>query len=203
MGVHAARRRSCGASRRPAGHAPRRPSADARDDPRATRAGAGSTRRCTATTSTIWRSSSRGLTSSAVGVPPDADRADHPVAEPDHRGHRRGRDAARVPPPSARPCRRLHRRGRRGPAALHAVAPRRLPDPAHRLGEARLRSAVVTRRAPPRVRPRRGDLGRRGRRLARDPRRRQARRRARRRAGRPTAIASPSCRAAAAGRRSG
>ena len=46
------------------------------------------------------------------------------------------------------------------------VAAWRLSDPAHRLREAGLRSAVVARRPPARVRPRRGDLGRRSRRLA-------------------------------------
>ena len=111
--------------------------------------------------------------------------------------------AARVPPPPARPGRRLHRRGRRRAPAVHAVAARRLPDPADRVGEGRLGPAVVARRPPPRLRPRRRDLGRRGRRVALDPRRRQARRRPCGRAGRPTAVASRSCRGGAAGRRSG
>ena len=57
------------------------------------------------------------------------------------------------------------------------VAARGAPDPADRLGEARLRPAVVARRPPPGLRPRRRDLGHRSRRLAADPGRRQARRR--------------------------
>ena len=87
--------------------------------------------------------------------------------------------AARVPAPPARPRRRLHGRGGRHPAALHAVAARRLSGPADRFGEAGLRPAVVARRSPAGVRPRRRDLGRRSRRVAADPRRRQAGRRPR------------------------
>ena len=60
--------------------------------------------------------------------------------------------------------RRLHRGGGRRPAAVHRLGPRRRrrPGPAHRVGEGGQRPAVVARRASPRVRPRRRDLGRRG-----------------------------------------
>ena len=64
------------------------------------------------------------------------------------------------------------------------------PDPGDRVGEGRLRSAVVARRSAPGVRPRRGDLGHRGGRLAVDPGRRQARWRHASRAGRRTAAGS-------------
>ena len=102
----------------------------------------------------------------------DADRADDALAEPVDRGDRRGRRPARVPAPPARPVGRLYRRGRRRTPAVHGLVARRLSDPADRLGQARVRPAMVTRRPPARVRPRRGDLGRRGRRVAPDAGRR-------------------------------
>ena len=70
----------------------------------------------------------------------------------------------------------------------------------YRLGEARLGSALVARRASPCLRPRRRGLGDRVRRVAPDPGGGQAPAPAATRAGRPTAVASPSCRAVAAGR---
>ena len=65
-----------------------------------------------------------------------------------------------------------------GARQLFTLEPARWPpDPADRVREGRLRSAVVARWASARVRPRRRDLGRRGGRVAIDPGRRQARRR--------------------------
>ena len=55
------------------------------------------------------------------------------------------------------------------------VPARRLPDPADGIGEADLRSAMVARRSPARLRPRRRDLGHGGRRVAPDPGRRRSR----------------------------
>ena len=106
---------------------------------------------------------------------PDADRPHDAVAQPHDRIDRGGRDARRVPPPSARPDRRLHRGGRRRAPGLHPVAAGRVSGPADRLGQAGLRSPVVARRPARRVRPRRGDLGRRDGWLAPDQGRRQAR----------------------------
>ena len=80
--------------------------------------------------------------------------------------------AARVPAPPARPGGRLHGRGRRRAPAVHGLVARRVSDAADRLGQAGVRPAVVTRRPAARVRARRGDLGRRGRRVAPDPGRR-------------------------------
>ena len=76
-------------------------------------------------------------------------------------------------------------------------------DAADRVGEADRRSAVVARRPAAGVRPGRRDLDRRGRRVAAHEGRRPSRAAGVTRNGRPTAGGSRSCRAGAAGPRSG
>src|SRR3954471_5612698 len=142
------------------------------------------------TTWIISRSSNLGRTSfgavrpalrlpRATGtIPPDADRSDHALTAADHRGDRRGRGAARIPPAPPRQGRRVHGRGGRRAPTLHAVPARWLSDPADRVREGCVGSAVVTGRSPPRVRARRRGLGPRGGRVASHAGRGQARRRA-------------------------
>src|SRR3954471_3259221 len=163
------------------------------------------------TTWIISRSSNLGRTSfgavrpalrlpRATGtIPPDADRSDHALTAADHRGDRRGRGAARIPPAPPRQGRRVHGRGGRRAPTLHAVPARWLSDPADRVGEGCVRSAVVTRRSPGRVRARRRGLGPRGGWLASHGRRRQARRRA----SAPVVARRPSARVPVSGARVG
>ena len=135
---------------------------------------------------------------------PDAGIIERGPDRPHDRGDRRRRGAARVPPPPARPRRRLHGRGGRRPPAVHAArCAAATPTQLTASEKAVSRPAVVARRPAPRLRPRRRDLGRRGRWVALTRVVGQARRRRVSRAGRPTASASRSSRAVAAGRRSG